>query len=149
MYIIEYQRLDTNYSKSNIWTSIGASKDFDYLIRIVETKNEFKFKRKNNDWLMNDASNRQYKLHIIQKYSINNEIFEFKSALRDVIYRYKPTCESFLVDTNEVVNIHDEQSSLFANTMRLFEDKNKWRIRPFNPINPWQLNIKDELCTTL
>lgn len=145
-YTIEYT--DPDLISPTLWTIPGIFLNVDHLVTVVENQKDLIFLKTNDSWLVQPQAQHSiwYKLKIIESSSCK-EILEFKYS-NGVICHYKPVYESFLVETNEVISIHADHSYLKNNMNILMPDK-KWEMRAFKPINPWQLNIKDALCTML
>lgn len=146
-HIIEYTELNSR-SNSDLWHSPGVFLNVDFLVFTAEHQEGFTFEEsfeKNNDWIMKSGPY-SFKLKIIQCSfsSLNKKILEFKS--KDSIYQFQPIYESYLTETNEVISLHQSALYLTENMKKLMPNES-WKIRAFNPINPWQLNIKETLCT--
>lgn len=156
-YAIEYvqNKSDAFYLESNlgVWDVPGIFLNRDGLIYWLSNQKSYSLKRKDeHTWEMNAGFN--YELKIVESFS-RKEILEFQSqTIKDKIYKCKPYHEAYFLETNEVISLHQSEYQLEENMNSIMPNhwqytERLWKIRRFNLINPWQLNIKDALCTTL
>lgn len=148
MYAVEYSFTDfNNLKRFNLWLKIGIFFKVDNLITLTEKNSDFTFKREGDDWLMfNRFDNLGFKLNILKSSNHSqNKNFFFESTIQESGYTYSPKYESYLIKTNESISLHRELQQLKSN-MNLIYPENAWAVRIYSP-SPWNLNIKDALCT--
>lgn len=145
MYALEYSTNDNH--DYGLWLTPGILCNIENLIKVAQSQNGFSLQKEGDQWLMTYLR-KIYKLRILKCLTFDEKRFIFNSPKSHVPHEFSISCAAYSLDKNELIAVHNDHILLANNMMNLFPNRN-WLIKNFIYHSPWNLNIKDELCTTL